>query len=516
MSVRFKEIDIKPEKRILTDLIVDTPFCQNFIPTLKPLLARKGKHSVFTVRPIKIVIPFVLDYFDKWGTAPGRNFETLYEKEIAPGLDEEDTEWVTTFLVDLSEEYETVEREDLAFRLQAAKDFVKGAWLNQTGRQLQDLIGANKPTSLKKAIALFESATTTFQETIKSDGIVAVSAIEAAVLSTRELINKEVDRPVEILSPWLTDGSINMLYGKRGVGKTYLALSIACAVSGYGQQEMGKWEVKNKSGVLYLDGEMREYDLQSRLKQLLTEKQLRSVLRKRPPLPDPDREPPPLDILCNAVYRKKNPASMNLADPAFRDSLYEYLDKHKEFYLLIVDNISALTPSIDENVKKDWDPINQWLLGLRSMQVATLFIHHAGKGGEQRGTSGREDSLDTVIELSRPDSYSADMGLFFQVKYEKARNVAPNVDLRPFDLRLTEAHKWEIASGKNYKEKEIKVEILSGRSLRNLEQEFGVSKSSLGRIRKQMTDNGLLRDGTPTKKGHEWLKNIKAETVLEA
>ena len=31
-----------------------------------------------------------------------------------------------------------------------------------------------------------------------------------------------------------------------------------------------------------------------------------------------------------------------------------------------------------------------------------LFVHHSGKGGQQRGTSRREDVLDTVIALRYP------------------------------------------------------------------------------------------------------------------
>ena len=34
--------------------------------------------------------------------------------------------------------------------------------------------------------------------------------------------------------------------------------------------------------------------------------------------------------------------------------------------------------------------------------VAYCFVHHAGKGGNQRGTSKREDVIDTVINLKRP------------------------------------------------------------------------------------------------------------------
>ena len=37
-------------------------------------------------------------------------------------------------------------------------------------------------------------------------------------------------------------------------------------------------------------------------------------------------------------------------------------------------------------------------------------MHHAGKGGAQRGTSRREDVLDTVIALRQPQDYQSGEG----------------------------------------------------------------------------------------------------------
>lgn len=50
-----------------------------------------------------------------------------------------------------------------------------------------------------------------------------------------------------------------------------------------------------------------------------------------------------------------------------------------------------------------------------------VLVHHAGKGGAQRGTSKREDVLDTVIALRRPTDYSADQGARFNSFRESAR-----------------------------------------------------------------------------------------------
>jgi putative DNA primase/helicase len=53
-----------------------------------------------------------------------------------------------------------------------------------------------------------------------------------------------------------------------------------------------------------------------------------------------------------------------------------------------------------------------------------LLVHHAGVNGRQRGTSRREDALDTVIALRRPADYSPEEGARFQIHVEKARTLA--------------------------------------------------------------------------------------------
>jgi AAA domain len=78
--------------------------------------------------------------------------------------------------------------------------------------------------------------------------------------------------------------------------------------------------------------------------------------------------------------------------------------------LVILDNLSTLFPNGSESASDAWVPMQNWLLKLRRRGVAVLFVHHAGTNGRQRGTSRREDVLDTVIALRRPENYSPDQG----------------------------------------------------------------------------------------------------------
>ena len=49
-------------------------------------------------------------------------------------------------------------------------------------------------------------------------------------------------------------------------------------------------------------------------------------------------------------------------------------------------------------------------LAQRRAGKSVAFIHHGGKSGQQRGTSRKEDVLDTVMSLRRPPDYSAEQG----------------------------------------------------------------------------------------------------------
>src|SRR4051794_33801284 len=58
--------------------------------------------------------------------------------------------------------------------------------------------------------------------------------------------------------------------------------------------------------------------------------------------------------------------------------------------LVVLDNLSSLAGG-RENEGDDWRPMQDLVLSLRRRGTSTLLVHHSGKGGQQRGTSRRED-----------------------------------------------------------------------------------------------------------------------------
>jgi len=97
----------------------------------------------------------------------------------------------------------------------------------------------------------------------------------------------------------------------------------------------------------------------------------------------------------------------NLGSPAVQAELDPWLEGVE---LLILDNLSSLTVGCARTIPDAWSPIQQWLLQLRRRGISVLIIHHAGKTGGQRGTSRREDVLDTSFLLGRPSDHSATEG----------------------------------------------------------------------------------------------------------
>ena len=108
--------------------------------------------------------------------------------------------------------------------------------------------------------------------------------------------------------------------------------------------------------------------------------------------------------------------------------------------LIVVDNISTLCRYSVENNADDWTVVSNWALKMRRLGKSVVFIHHAGKGGQQRGTSKREDILDVVLSL-RKTKADKSKGASFEVHFEKKRHLLDE-QARPFVASLVDGS-WQ-------------------------------------------------------------------------
>jgi len=254
-----------------------------------------------------------------------------------------------------------------------------------------------------------------------------------------------------------------MIHAPRGIGKTHIALGTAWAVAtGTG---FLRWKVPDDVGayrVLLLDGEMPGAVLQQRLDRVV------KASGHSPPMPDY------LRVAASDLTRDGLP---DLADPAAQGF---YSDIIADADLIIVDNLSTLCRGLKENEADSWTPVQNWLLAQRRHGKSVLVIHHGGKSGAQRGSSRKEDVLDTVIGLRKPPDYQADQGARFEIHFEKARGFF-GPEAEPFEVRLI-GDQWqesEIKSGDDLSTLNALRE--QGFSIRDIADRTGLSKSSVQR-----------------------------------
>ena len=158
--------------------------------------------------------------------------------------------------------------------------------------------------------------------------------------------------------------------------------------------------------------------------------------------------------------------------------------------LLILDNLSTLFPSGGESASDAWVPMQNWLLNLRRRGVSVLFVHHAGTNGRQRGTSRREDVLDTVIALRRPENYSSDQGARFEIHFEKLRHRVGEFG-QPFEASAEPMSSEDGRSGIAWASRDLRPPLLMeaaelfehGHTVRDVAGLLRISKSEAGRLR---------------------------------
>jgi putative DNA primase/helicase len=278
-----------------------------------------------------------------------------------------------------------------------------------------------------------------------------------------------------LLDPILPERSLAMLYAPRGLGKSWLALSIGLAIAS--GTPLLRWSAPRQRSVLYVDGEMPLVSLQERLKAI-------SV--------------PFGTAIPNDGFRllaaDQIDGGINLSSADGQRSLEPLLE---DIDLLILDNLSTLCTATSESASDAWVPIQSWLLKLRRRGIAVLLVHHAGTNGRQRGTSRREDALDTVIALRRPEDYSPEEGgrPRFELHFEKLRNRVEGDGAIPFEARVENG-----GTGTRWSSLDLKPPLLlqaaelfaDGLTVREVASTLRISKSEAGRLRLRALADGLL------------------------
>lgn len=301
------------------------------------------------------------------------------------------------------------------------------------------------------------------------------------IIAGSEIAKLQIEPRNPIIDPFLMERSLSMIFARRGIGKTWLALELALAIAN--GRNFFKWPVTVARRVLYIDGEMPLSDLQQRIMQL-------------------SGSAPPDNLMLlpsEPLFQEDHPLLINKPEHQARllTLLNDLDDQGRRPDVLIFDNLSSLTSGMDENSNSDLDDFLAWLIQLRHRGYAVVVVHHAGKNGQQRGASRREDLLDTSIkleELSR-DARQGSFGAGFQLTFEKVRGKNPQPDRLTVELIPADrgglAWTTEPTLSTEMKALKIIAEDLPS-SQRELADKLGITEGGISQLVSKARDKGLL------------------------
>jgi len=296
------------------------------------------------------------------------------------------------------------------------------------------------------------------------------------VVNAHDLLGMDLPLREKLLAPWLESQSLCMVHAWRGIGKTHFALGVAYALASGG--EFLDWRALAPVPTLYIDGEMPGPALKDRVARIAASN---------------DAEPAPGYLRFITPDLQPDGVMPNLASYEGQQAIETVLGDAR---VIVIDNLSCLVRGGKENEAESWQPVADWALRMRATGRSVLFIHHSGKGGQQRGTSKREDLLDVVIALQRPKDYVPDQGARFIVQFEKARSLFGQ-EVEPFEAALdTDEHGrqvWTLTAADDATDERVLELAELGLPQAEIARELGVARSTVMRKLRKAEEEGRYR-----------------------
>ena len=334
---------------------------------------------------------------------------------------------------------------------------------------------------------------------------VIIEKKEFKSVSLQELTLMDIPPRKAIIDPLIMEGSSMEINGGTGIGKTWFTLEMLCSIC-TGEKFLGKYEIANPRPVYYIEGEMPLDSIRERMNMIMAR-----YIYKYKVSEIPFHISNPL-LFKNNFIPKIN--DTKITQPMFKDEVKRFSDIYQKPLFICFDNLSCLT-DYKENDNDDWTSMLDMYTELKHEGHSICHVHHVGKGGHQRGASRKHDALDTVIHLKRPEEYDASEGAVFNVKFDKHRHFAGEY-ARSFKcaIKVDDNNKvsWDISDFKDVASEELLTAYCMGLpdiTYTKLEEEFGISKSSIGRTIKHCVKNGLYVTKMKEIYGDEWLNYDK-------
>jgi hypothetical protein len=317
-----------------------------------------------------------------------------------------------------------------------------------------------------------------FVKDANSNGFVGDRKLVAVDL--RDFLTMTLDKIDFIIEPILPVSNSAMIFSPTGAGKTYIMLYLAYCVA-VGRPECFVWNIPSARPVVYVDGEMDCPTLQERGQEIA-----RGFM---------DEGTPGANFfkLITPDLQKKFPPRINTKDGRARIE-----DHCTPGGLLVLDNIVTLCPGGDDKESEDWAVIQEWILYLRRKRIAVFLVQHAGKSGDQLGTSKKEIQLSCNLKLRTASDYTPEDGLRVEARLTKLRRRGKDGRfeprwVQPFEIVLrVEAGTATFSTRPMLdllKKKAVEM-LIAGMRENDVAQETGLSRFVIYRLKQRIKSDG--------------------------
>jgi putative DNA primase/helicase len=303
-----------------------------------------------------------------------------------------------------------------------------------------------------------------------------------------DLLQLKLPERREWLAPLICAGSLGMIYARPGIGKSYFCLWLAAALAG--GRDFLKWSGGALARVLYIDGEMGIRELKERFAELNRREE--SELSKLN-----------VTFVCPESFD-------NLITPFINETSGQqvYSRAMQNFDVLILDNYCSLTrPGKNESDQQMWAAVQPWLTGLRAQDKCVLLVHHAGKSGDQLGTSTKEFALDWCLNFYKPADYEDDQGARFNIRFAKGRFRGEEKEgFTAWYKTIDNKTEWTWQSAKEARVTQIRQMKAVGMNDRDVAQSLGLSLFTVKKILKEVDSDATpaAPDWATAEKDDDW------------
>jgi putative DNA primase/helicase len=286
-----------------------------------------------------------------------------------------------------------------------------------------------------------------------------------AIRPASELL--ELTGPPEafLLEPILAPGSVALIYGPPGVGKSFLALGLALAAAGGGS--MLGWTAPRAHKVLYLDGEMRRATVAERLRLL---------------------GPPPPSLQMWLATEQAG----DLLDLATEEGIVRLMSSWRRIDLVVIDSLSSLA-GVTGGDPESWSELRRFVAHQQQVGRSVVMVHHANRDGTLRGTGRRVDMADIVMRLRRPRDWQPADGARFELQLEKARALTGTA-IEPIEAQLRTGPdgcaEWQWHRGASAALRRAAPLFQQGMSAEAVGRAIGVSPRTAYRLQRQARERG--------------------------